>query len=321
MREAKLLIAILILTSMSSGITVAAPATSTPDETGPLFGGQSFDANVSGFTTTNLSDLPPIAEVYTATWCSNCLDVEHALENIENETNLQQYHIHRAINEAQDPLGNIELDQRFHDRYGIYAPPMVVMNGSLMKMGSVTDYDSLESEYTEMTQLAHLAGTGNGSEGTSFFSWNSTSETTGVASWSIELENHSVDTSLTYTLSAYAWIVEHSANFEEGTNGLGDYPDVVRGIIELGEITIDSGQMVGSGSSEITLPSAYDGNDLSVHLIYQFNIVAEEPLEEEECLIPEGCEEEESVPAASLVASLCVVLGAALSRKNESQGK
>ena len=316
MREAKLIITILILTSLSSAVSVAAPSTSTPEGVGPLFGGQSFDANMSSVTTTNLSELPPIAEVYTATWCSNCVDVEHALENIENDTHLQQYHMHRAINEAQDPLGSIELDQRFHDRYGIYSPPMVVMNGSLMKVGSVTDYDSLESEYTEMAQSVDSFGLGNPMDGTSFFSWNSTGETTGVASCALELKEHSIDSNTKHTLSAYAWIVEHSANFEEGTNGLGDYPDVVRGIIELGEITIDSDSIIGSGSSEITLPAAYDGNDLSVHLIYQFNAPVEEPLEEEECLIPEGCEEEESVPAASLLASLCVIGAAALSRRD-----
>ena len=315
MREAKLIIAILILTSMSSAISVAAPSTPTPEGTGALFGGQSFDISDSNVTTTNLSELPPIAEVYTATWCSNCVDVEHALENIENETHLQQYHIHRAINEAQDPLGSIELDQRFHDRYGIYAPPMVVMNGTVMKLGSVTDYDSLEIEFSEMTQHTDSFGLGNPMNGTSFFSWNSTSETTGIASWSLELKEHSIDPNTTHTLSAYAWVVEHSANFEEGTNGLGDYPDVVRGIIQLGDIAIESDLIVGSGSSEITLPAAYDGNDLSVHLIYQFNALVEEPLDEEECLIPEGCEEDERVPAASLIASLCVVLGAALVRR------
>lgn len=315
MREAKLIIAILILTSMSSAISVAAPSTPTPEGTGALFGGQSFDISDSNVTTTNLSELPPIAEVYTATWCSNCVDVEHALENIENETHLQQYHIHRAINEAQDPLGSIELDQRFHDRYGIYAPPMVVMNGTVMKLGSVTDYDSLEIEFSEMTQHTDSFGLGNPMNGTSFFSWNSTSETTGIASWSLELKEHSIDPNTTHTLSAYAWVVEHSANFEEGTNGLGDYPDVVRGIIQLGDIAIESDLIVGSGSSEITLPAAYDGNDLSVHLIYQFNAPVEEPLDEEECLIPEGCGEDERVPAASLIASLCVVLGAALVRR------
>lgn len=317
MRKANLIIGILILTSLSSAVSVAAPSTSTPENTGALFGGQSFDVNASGASTTNFSELPLVVEVYTATWCSNCVDVEHALDNIENETNLQQYHIHRAINEAQDPLGSIEIDQRFHDRYGISAPPVVVMNGSLMKVGSVTDYDSLETEFTEMTQSVNTFGTGNSMNGTSMFSWNSTSNTTGVASWALELEStHTMETTAGVTLSAYAWIVEASAYFEEGTNGLGDYPHVVRGIVELGEVELHSDAIVGSGSSEITLPAAYDENDLSVHLIYQFNMPVEEPLDEVGCLIPEGCEEEESVPAASLLASLCVVLGAALSRRD-----
>ena len=314
MRKANLIIGILILTSLSSTVSVAAPSTSTPENTGALFGGQSFDVNASEASTTNLNELPPVVEVYTATWCSNCVDVEHALDNIENETNLQQYHIHRAINEAQDPLGSIEIDQRFHDRYGISAPPVVVMNGSLMKVGSVTDYDSLETEFTEMTQSVNTFGTGNSMNGTSMFSWNSTSNTTGVASWALELENHSINTTTGVTLSAYAWIVEYSAYFGEGTNGLGDYPHVVRGIVELGEIELHSDAIVGSGSSEITLPAAYDENDLSVHLIYQFNMPAEEP----EPVSPPTdttSPEDERVPAASLLASLCVVLGAALIRR------
>ena len=89
---------------------------------------------------------------------------------------------------------------------------------------------------------------------------------------------------------------------------------MVRGIVELGEIELHSDAIVGSGSSKITLPAAYDENDLSVHLIYQFNMPAEEP----EPVSPPTdttSPEEERVPAASLLASLCVVLGAALIRR------
>ena len=77
--------------------TVAAPATQT--DVGMLFGGQWSLANETGVSSSNLSELPPVVEVYTATWCSNCVDVEHALDNIENESGIQQYHIHSAINE------------------------------------------------------------------------------------------------------------------------------------------------------------------------------------------------------------------------------
>ena len=310
MRKAFFLIGILILTAIGPTLSVAAPATTTG--VGILFGGQSFEANQSGSSTVNFSEMPSIVEVYTATWCSNCVDVEHALENIENETGLQQYHTHRAINEVQDPLGTIEIDQRFHDRYGVRAPPVVVFNGSVIKPGSVTDADSLESEFTLLAQQSMEI------TGTSTFTWNTTGNSTGTAAWSIEPQDLAFINQLDgydsqSSLFAYAWIVEQSAFFEEGSNGLGDYPHVVRGIIELGEINMTSNDL--SGSANITLPPAYDGHDLSVHLIYQFNVPAE--VEEPEVETPPliNCSEE-GLPAASLIASLCVVFAAALTRRD-----
>ena len=310
MRKAFFLIGILILTAIGPTLSVAAPATTTG--VGILFGGQSFEANQSGSSTVNFSEMPSIVEVYTATWCSNCVDVEHALDNIENETGLQQYHTHRAINEVQDPLGTIEIDQRFHDRYGVRAPPVVVFNGSVLKPGSVTDADSLESEFTSLAQQSMEI------TGTSTFTWNTTSNSTGTAAWSIEPQDLAFINQLDgydsqSSLFAYAWIVEQSAFFEEGSNGLGDYPHVVRGIIELGEINMTSNDL--SGSANITLPPAYDGNDLSVHLIYQFNAPAE--VEESEVETPPLIDSsEEGLPAASLIASLCVVFAAALTRRD-----
>jgi glutaredoxin len=310
MRKAFFLIGILILTAIGPTLSVAAPATTTG--VGILFGGQSFEANQSGSSTVNFSEMPSIVEVYTATWCSNCVDVEHALDNIENETGLQQYHTHRAINEVQDPLGTIEIDQRFHDRYGVRAPPVVVFNGSVLKPGSVTDADSLESEFTSLAQQSMEI------TGTSTFTWNTTSNSTGTAAWSIEPQDLAFINQLDgydsqSSLFAYAWIVEQSASFEEGSNGLGDYPHVVRGIIELGEINMTSNDL--SGSANITLPPAYDGNDLSVHLIYQFNAPAE--VEGSEVETPPLIDSsEEGLPAASLIASLCVVFAAALTRRD-----
>jgi len=313
MRKAVLLIGILILTAILPTVSVAAPATTT--DAGILFGGQSFEINQSGSSTVNFSELPSVVEVYTATWCGNCVDVEHALDNIENETGLQQYHIHRAINEAQDPLGNNEIDQRFHDRYGVQSPPVVVFNGSVIKIGSIADAESLESEFTELAQQNLEIS------GVSTFTWNSTSDSTGTATWAMSSLNLTyLDTLVGHnqqsTLSAYAWIVEHSASFEEGSNGLGDYPHVVRGIIELGEINMTSDPQVLSGSADITLPPAYDGDDLSIHLIYQFNPPAEVEEPVPQISPPLTDSPEEGLPAASLLASLCAVFGAALIRRD-----
>ena len=95
---------------------------------------------------------------------------------------------------------------------------------------------------------------------------------------------------------------------------------MVRTIVELGEIDLASTPVVASGSLNITFQDtfdqmAYDGNDLSVHLIYQFNLPAEdeEPEQESPPLIDSP---KEGLPATSLLASLCVVFGAALIRRD-----
>ena len=175
----------------------------------------------------------------------------------------------------------------------------------------MTDADSLESEFTSLAQQSMEI------TGTSTFTWNTTSNSTGTAAWSIEPQDLAFINQLDgydsqSSLFAYAWIVEQSAFFEEGSNGLGDYPHVVRGIIELGEINMTSNDL--SGSANITLPPAYDGNDLSIHLIYQFNVPAE--VEEPEVESPPLKESpEEGLPAASLITSLCIIFAAALTRR------
>ena len=316
MRKAILLIGILILTSVGPATTVAAPATQT--EVGLLIGGQWAYANSTGNSTLNLSDLPPVVEVYTATWCSNCVDVEHALDAIENDSGIQQYHIHRAINEVQDPLGSIEVDQRFHDRYGVFAPPVVIFNGTIIKPGSVTSSESLEVEFTQHAQesLEHA--------GDSLFVWSPISNTSGTVEWALNIESLTAPNGS--SIVAQAWIVEKSANFEEGTNGLEDYPHVVRGILELGQLDVNGSQISMSGNTSITLPPAYDGNDLSVHLLYQLNYPVEDaPVENQtsdelECLLPEGCDEDEgSLPGISMISSVGILAAVALLRNSRRE--
>ena len=94
------------------------------------------------------------------------------------------------------------------------------------------------------------------------------SDSKGTVTWNLDVEMAQFGEG---TLSAYLWVVEGSAYFEEGSNGLGDYPHIVRDIIHLGNDT--------QGSMSVDLPAAFDGDDLSVHLIYQFNpLIPEEPV-------------------------------------------
>ena len=96
-----------------------------------------------------------VVEVYTATWCINCVDSEHALmDALENESATVLVH-HRNISETEDPFGTLEGDERWIELYGetsnestrmARAPPSVVFDGSRMKIGSTADGDSLESD-------------------------------------------------------------------------------------------------------------------------------------------------------------------------------
>ncbi|NCG41924.1 MAG: hypothetical protein GWO84_00055, partial [Euryarchaeota archaeon] len=103
------------------------------------------------------------------------------------------------------------------------------------------------------------------------------------------------------------WVVETTAHFKNGTNGLEDYPFIVREVQSLGNST--------SGTEQISLPDAFDGDDLTVHLIYQLidpivdeEIVAQEPL----------TSSEKGLPAVSLIATLAIVVAAVQLRESRT---
>tara|TARA_X000000368_G_scaffold43342_1_gene31217 strand:- start:419 stop:697 length:279 start_codon:yes stop_codon:yes gene_type:complete len=73
---------------MSASTSVAKPAVETSN--GPVFGGQHTDVNNQSNQTAKISLLPAVAEDFTATWCTNCVKVEHALDELEVEGLLQK---------------------------------------------------------------------------------------------------------------------------------------------------------------------------------------------------------------------------------------
>jgi len=89
---------------------------------GVIFGGQWAEANNSSVQSIQLADLPAIVEDYTATWCENCIDVEHALDDVAQQIPIQQYNFHRSIGETQDPFGTDVLDLRWESRYESLLP-------------------------------------------------------------------------------------------------------------------------------------------------------------------------------------------------------
>ena len=293
MRIISCLVSLMLLSVIIPFNADAAPAESLA--VGAVFGGQWVDANNSTVQTNLLTDLPAIVEDYTATWCTNCVDVEHALDDVASEIPIKQYNFHRSIGETQDPFGTDVLDQRWESRYGQRVPPTVIFNGSHKQVGSVSNGETLQDDYTALAQLDLSLG-----QGSSSFTWAATGQGSGSVSWNLSIDDSQFGESV---ISVNLWIVEASAHFEEGTNGLEDYPHIVREIQSLGNST--------SGTAQISLPDAFDGNDLSVHLIYQIvNPIVEDGGNENE---PQVIEEKD-MPAISLIATLALFAVATLTK-------
>jgi len=281
-----------LVSLMLLSIIIPINADAAPAETlsiGAVFGGQWAEANNSSVQTSQLADLPAIVEDYTATWCTNCVDVEHALDDVALQIPIQQYNFHRSIGETQDPFGTDVLDLRWESRYDQRIPPTVIFNGSQKQVGSVSNGDTLQDDFTALAQIDLGLG-----QGSSSFSWTSTGQSSGSVSWNLSIDSSQFGESV---ISVNLWVVEASAHFKDGSNGLEDYPFIVREIQSLGNAT--------NGTAQISLPEAFDGDDLSVHLIYQVinPIVVEDIVDQEP-----STSNEKGLPAVSLIATLTIVI-------------
>ncbi|MEE2748306.1 MAG: hypothetical protein VX473_07580 [Candidatus Thermoplasmatota archaeon] len=243
-----------------------------------ILGGQMIDlAGVSNNSTT-LSvggdmTATQVVEVYTATWCENCVDSEHALmDALEGEDATVLVH-HRYIGESQDPFGSQAGDERWIDLYGETskevanglerAAPTVVFDGYRFVAGSAPNGDSLESDYTGMFADKHAYRSWNGVK--SNFTWNG-DNSSGVLTWKFDIHPDEPEgLSWTHRLM----VVEHSGYFPDGGNGLEHYDDLVRAVIDLEATLQDDGGEWG-GEQAITLPAAYDGDDLSLVVVHEW---------------------------------------------------
>ena len=89
MRVKVILIALILGVSMLPSSQAGSPE--NLEDVGWVFGGVYLDANESGNSTSSLSELPAIVEDYTATWCTNCVTVEDALNDIAENNNMKTY--------------------------------------------------------------------------------------------------------------------------------------------------------------------------------------------------------------------------------------
>ena len=120
--------------NFTNGSTIYPCTSSRTDQQRAVFGGQHAPiANLTSIST-SIDELPAIAEDFTATWCTNCLKAEAALDELEEEGLVQKYEFHRAP-DFEDPLGDEAASTYITERYDVTSPPLVAFNGTIKKIG------------------------------------------------------------------------------------------------------------------------------------------------------------------------------------------
>ena len=278
------------------------------EDVGAVFGGAHVNANESGNFSMAFSEMPAIVEDYTATWCENCVDVEHALNDVEETNNMQQYHFHRFIGESEDPLGSEEGDERWEDRYQMRLPPTVVFNGTIKQSGSVPASESLQTDYNE--NLANSLQIGVESSSLTYSI--QANNTNPVVTWNLVIDSSTLPDNS--SVKSMIWVVEKLAHFPEGSNGEEYYHDSVRMVVDLGSAL--------SGTKEITLPDAFDGDDLEIHLIHE--VVLPEPdapaiPDDGQDDVVDDDEDESSLSSIGMLPALAAIGLSALTKKKKHQ--
>ena len=227
-------------------------------------------------------DWPVIAEVYTATWCGNCLDSEDAVSEISTTREVEILHYHREYSEIRDPFGTEVGDDRWIARFGptnVRAtgglerlPPAVVFNGEWLHSGSVAKGNgNLSDDYALSADIGSTLSLGDISAS---LSWTPNGdELNGTVDWSVSEEIHSMtmkydiwDDSCSdqdsASITPILYVVEEIARDENGSNGLEFYPHVIRDIHEL----------PWDSPANITLPEIWDGEDFRLVLVFDWEM-------------------------------------------------
>ena len=261
-----ILLAIMSLTAISSGQSNSGDVPwvdATEDSDGGSIAVLSILVDNHSSFSSSVSEAPILIEVYTATWCETCIPAEDALDSETSELDVEIIKFHRHLFEVEDPFGNNNTEGRWLSRYGPASaaaeqssrtPPTIIVSGERMHIGSTPSAGmTLAEEYRESLNLVT----------SSPISENSSLEITWdgqILDWSWEWEEEksrcrtvcdSVTTDLTLLIK------ETSGDFPEGANGEGVYHNILRDAIPLD----------AAGSTNLELPSAWDGDDLELVFI------------------------------------------------------
>ena len=227
------------------------------------------NGTVDASTSSDYNELPNIVEVYTATWCMNCVTSEHTMKNAVEGIDAVLIHYHRVWYEIEDPFGSDSTEERWEGVYGDAskeaigskrAAPTSVIDGQRMHTGSTAKGISLLDDYSQSLQVGNRAWF---MDGTIDFSV-SFSDSVASFSWNFDnLVSSCADDCPTQTTTPWVLFVEDSARFEDGSNNLEEYIHVNHAAVQLSGF---------NGTETIDVPSAWDGEDMNAVLLIDWEV-------------------------------------------------
>ena len=211
----------------------------------------------------NVDEMPILVEIYTATWCINCVTTQGIMNDAIGDSNVELIHYHRHWFEPRDPFGSNSTEERWTNIYGHAvtlnggAPrlaPTKVVDGERMHYGIRPNSDSLIDDYTASLSMrsaellnGNISLNINQTEDSINFDWD-------ISSLSIATQDQ-------YTLEPWILLIEEEAYFPDGSNGLETYEHVLLEALPLDTIVFSTGAL------EVPLPSLWDGDDLKVAIL------------------------------------------------------
>ncbi len=256
----------------SDGVKTWHNVVSNSTDTGTLGGVSiSLSENVTSSTNTmSAEEWPHLVEVYTATWCLNCVQTEAVTSSliIPDDESIMTIHYHRFITEPEDPFGSQKTDDRWIERYGKSSllagsferiAPSNVFDGERLHVGTSYKSDNLTSDYQRSLDQPPSIDISDFSATLSWFN------ESGIDKFSWNISSPSISES--YTISPKLFFIEDVGYFPEGANGEEYYHHILRDIVDLPS-------QEGELSTDYDL--AYDGDDLSVVLVFDWHYNGDE---------------------------------------------
>ncbi len=309
MRITTVVAAALLLSSLTTTVSSSEGSSMWDDARLGVNGGTVGAIAISLGNGTNISEttvieenFAPVVEVYTATWCTNCVYTENSLDEAIGDTEVFMIHYHRHKYEALDPFGSNSTEHRWESTYGdgSYAAsepsdtrvaPSNVFFGERLHWGTRASSSSLVNDYS--TSLA--TGPTSHFTGPATFSTSQTEQGSLQVTWDLSgLEYQCMDgggSCPTIALSPWVMFIEDSIHYPEGTNGLDYYIHVLHEAYEFDGL---------NDTATLDSPVAWDGDDLSVVLLIDWSYPHE----------PDS-----PLPAPGMLATLACMIAAAASRR------